>query len=75
MNITLPEELVRELDEILGPRKKSEFIAESLRIRIEKIRAQELEKILEEGYKLRKNESLSVAESFEPADLEGWDEY
>ena len=75
LNITIPEELARQLDELVGSRKKSRFIAEALRRRIEEIQEQELNKILEEGYKARKQESLSVAKEFEPVDLEGWDEY
>ena len=75
LNITIPEELARQLDELVGSRKKSRFIAEALRKRIGEIQEQELNKILEEGYKARKQESLSIAKEFEPIDLEGWDEY
>jgi metal-responsive CopG/Arc/MetJ family transcriptional regulator len=75
LNITIPEELARQLEKLVGSRNKSHFIAETLRQRIEKIQEEELNKILEEGYKARKKESLSIAKEFEPADLEGWDEY
>ncbi len=75
LNVTIPEELARQLDELVGPRKKSQFIAETLRQRIEKIREEELNKILEEGYKAGKQESLSIAKEFEAVDMEGWDEY
>ena len=75
LNITIPEELARQLDELVGSRKKSRFIAEALRQRIGEIQEQELNRILEEGYKARKQECLSIAKEFEPVDLEGWDEY
>ena len=75
LNITIPEELARQLDKLAGSRKKSRFIAEALRKRIGEIQEQELNQILEEGYKARKQESLSIAKEFEPVDLEGWDEY
>jgi metal-responsive CopG/Arc/MetJ family transcriptional regulator len=75
MNITIPEDLARQLDHLVGQRKKSSFIAEALHERIKKIEQEELHKMLEEGYKDRKRESLSIAKDFEPADLEGWDEY
>jgi len=75
MNITMPEELAQQLDKLIGPRKKSHFITETLKERIERIQDEELQKILEEGYKVRKKESQSIAEEFESADLEGWDEY
>lgn len=75
LNITLPEELAQQLDKLVGPRKKSRFITETLRQRIEKIQNEEVQKLLEEGYKARKEEGLAMAKEFEPIDLEGWDEY
>ena len=75
LNITLPEDLVHQLDKLVGARKKSRFISETLRLRIEKIQNEQMQKLLEEGYKARKAESLDITKEFEPVDLEGWDEY
>ena len=75
MNIIIPEELAHQLDKLVGRKKKSRFIAETLKQRIEKIQYEELQKNLEEGYKARKEESHAVAKEFESIDLEGWDEY
>ena len=75
MSITIPEELAQKLDQIAGSRKKSEFIAESLKERIRKMEEEELQNRLAEGYKVRKAESIAIAEEFEQLDLEGWDEY
>jgi len=75
MNITLPEELVRQIDKLVKPKKKSQFIAESLQQRIARIQREKLQEVLEEGYKARKKESQSLAKKFESVDLEGWDEY
>ena len=75
LNITIPEEVARQLDSIVGVRGKSRFIAETLRKRIQEIEEQKLQQLLEEGYKTRKRESQAIAQDFEPADLEGWDEY
>ncbi len=75
LNITIPEEVARQLDIIVGARGKSRFIAETLRKRIQEIEEQKLQQMLEEGYKARKRESQAIAREFEPADLEGWDEY
>ena len=75
LNITIQEELARRLDELVGPRKKSHFIAEALKQRIEAIKEEELNAMLEEGYKARKRQSLSIAKEFEEVDMEGWDEY
>jgi metal-responsive CopG/Arc/MetJ family transcriptional regulator len=75
LNITVPEKLAHQLDSLVGPRKKSRFIAEALRQQIEKIQNERMQKLLEEGYKDRKVESRAFAKEFEPVDLEGWDEY
>ena len=75
LNITIQEELACQLNKLVGPRKKSRFIAEALEQRIGEIQEQELNKVLEEGYKVRKEESLSIAKEFEAVDVEGWDEY
>ena len=75
LNITIQEELARQLDELVGPRKKSHFIAEALKQRIGEIQEEELNTILKEGYKARKQQSLSIAREFEAVDIEGWDEY
>ena len=75
LNITLPKELARQLTSIVGTRGKSRFIAETVRKRIQEIKEERLQQLLEEGYKARKKESQSIAREFEPADLEGWDEY
>ena len=75
MNITIPEDLARQLDQLVDSRKKSRFITETLRERVKKIEKDKLQKMLEEGYKRRKEESLSISRDFESIDLEGWDEY
>ena len=75
MSITIPEELAQKLDQVAGSRKKSEFITESLIERIKKMEEEKLQNELAEGYKVRKAESLSIAEEFGEVDLEGWDEY
>jgi CopG family transcriptional regulator / antitoxin EndoAI len=75
MNITISEELAHKVDELTGPRKKSQFISEALKHRIEEIQHEKAQKALEEGYKARKEESHSITKEFQAADLEGWDEY
>ena len=75
MNITLPKDLAESLDEMAGPRKRSRFIAQALRMMIDHVKKSKIELQLTDGYKARKNESLKIAEEFEPFDLEGWDDY
>ena len=75
MNITLPEELAQKLDELAGHKKKSRFIAEALRQKMEQLQDAQLQLLLEEGYKSTKQEGISMAKEFEAIDLEGWNEY
>ena len=74
LNITLPEDLARQLDKVAGSRQKSRFIADALDQRIREIRERELRDLLVEGYQARKEESASLATEFEAVDLEGWDD-
>ena len=75
MNITLPKDVATSLDELAGPRKRSQFIVQALRMMIEQLKNKEMDLQLTEGYRTRKEENLKVAETFEPLDLEGWDDY
>ena len=75
LNITLPEELLEELDQIVGPRRKSQFIASTIRERLMEIKAERLRELLTEGYRARKKESSDLSREFEAIDSEGWDEY
>ena len=75
MNISIPQELAYQVDQLTGPRKRSQFISEALKHRIEEIQGERSQKAVEEGYKARKEESHSVTKEFQAADLEGWDEY
>ena len=74
INITLPKDLAASLDEMAGPRKRSRFIVQALRMMIDQLKNKEMDLQLTEGYRARKEENLKVAEAFEPFDLEGWDD-
>ena len=75
MNITLPKDIATSLDEMAGPRKRSQFIAQALRMMIDQVKKREMDLQLTEGYRAGKEENLKVAEAFEPFDVEGWDDY
>jgi metal-responsive CopG/Arc/MetJ family transcriptional regulator len=75
LNITLPKNLALSLNEVTGSRERSRFIAEAIKQRIDQIQKEELDKILEEGYKATANENRIIIKAFEAVDLEGWDEY
>ncbi len=75
LNITLPKELVMALNRLTAPRKRSRFITESIKQRIEQEEREAMENILEEGYRAMRQESLVITKEFKAVDLEGWDEY
>ena len=75
LNITMPKDLAQALDRVVGPRKRSQFIVEAVKQRIDQKEKEKLEKILEEGYRATANESAAISKEFEVADLEGWHEY
>jgi metal-responsive CopG/Arc/MetJ family transcriptional regulator len=75
LNITLPKGLVEAMNRVTEPRKRSRFIVEAVRQKIEQKEKEELEKLLIEGYQAAAKESLVLTKEFENADLEGWDDY
>ncbi len=75
LNITIPKDLAQALNRLAGPRKRSHFIVEAVKQRIEQQERDKLEKNLEEGYQAAAKENIAITKEFEVADLEGWDEY
>ena len=75
MNIILPKDVATLLDEMTGPRKRSQFIVQALRMMIDQVKKKEMDLQLTEGYRAGKDENLKIAETFEPFYLEGWDDY
>ena len=75
LNVTLPRGLVEAMDRVTEPRKRSRFIAEAVRQKIEQEEKKEMEKLLEIGYRATAKENLALTKEFESADLEGWDDY
>ena len=75
LNITLPKDLARQLESVVGARMRSKFIADAVAERIEALRKEALRAEMTEGYERRKEEGLALTREFEAADLEGWDDY
>lgn len=75
MNITLPNQIAEDLKSVVGDRKRSGFIAESLRYHLDLLKKQQLEDELKEGYQSEKGHSLEISNDFEASDLEGWHDY
>jgi len=75
LSVTLPRALVEAMNRMTEPRKRSRFIAEAVRQKIEQKEKEEIEKLLVKGYLAAAKESLALTKGFESADLEGWDDY
>ncbi len=75
LNITIPKHLLSTLDDLAGPRKRSKFIVDAVLRKIEDEEKLNLEAQLKAGYQARRKENLELADEFESADLENWDEY
>lgn len=67
LNITIPEDLVKELNHI---RNKSRFISEALREKFTRQKKQKLESILIEGYQRVAQEDRKVNQEWESASLD-----
>jgi metal-responsive CopG/Arc/MetJ family transcriptional regulator len=74
VNVTLPSDLLQELEAVVGPRKKSAFIAEAIEANLARLKKEMLLKELEAGYTATREEGLALCKEFEAADLEGWGE-
>lgn len=75
MNVPVPEDLALEIERIAGRRKRSQFILDTLKRRVEEIRKEDLRARLVKGYQATREEDLEITNEFEASDLEGWDEY
>lgn len=75
LNITLPQKIAEQLDEIAGPKRKSSFIADCIKKRMEQIEKEKLKQLLKEGYSMTKKEDKELTQEFEFVDLKNWDEY
>lgn len=75
LNITLPFSIAEELNQITVSRKRSQFVAEAIRLRIMQLKDKKLKALLGEGYQAEKKEGLKITKEFEAVDFENWDEY
>jgi len=46
-NVTLPEEMIREIDELAGPRGRSAYVAEAVRVKLKRDR---MRKVFDETF-------------------------
>jgi len=73
LNIMLPKALVEAMNRMTEPRKRSRFITEAVKQKIEQ--NEKMEKLIVEGYQAAARESHALTREFESVDLEGWDDY
>jgi len=69
LNITLPEDLIKKMGNLPN---KSHFIAVALKEKLERIKKEELDRKLIEGYKATRKEDKKINEDWEKITLEGW---
>ena len=69
LNITLPEEIAQEINDIPN---KSGFISEAVKEKLERINKEKLDKLLIEGYKATRKEDREINQEWEKITLEGW---
>ncbi|MBT3177882.1 MAG: hypothetical protein HOG03_19680 [Desulfobacula sp.] len=75
LNITLPSSINEELNQFSAPRKRSQFIAEAIKLRIMQLKEKKMEALLKEGYEATSKEGLQITKEFESIDIENWDGY
>ncbi len=76
MNITIPKELADSLNRVAGARKRSGFISEAIREKIERKEKQGIDDILEEGYAAGNKNTAAITKEFQFTETdELWDEY
>ena len=71
INVTLPEDIVKTLKEMAGPRGQSSFIAESIRFYSRRLKRQQLIRELEEGYKATAKEDQAINRDFDQTLMDG----
>ncbi len=69
LNITIPEEINKELRDIPN---KSAFISSAIKEKIDRIKKEELDRLLIKGYKATSVEDKEVDSEWENITLEDW---
>ena len=68
LNITIPEDVAKELDKVPN---KSKFIAQAVSEKIKRIKKEKLIKELKEGYRATKEEDKALNEEWKKITIEG----
>jgi len=73
LNFTVPEDIAHELKNRVSKSKRSAFVTEAVRSRLEELKKKQLEHELEEGYRARRDENSEINKEWERITLENWD--
>jgi hypothetical protein len=73
LNFTVPDDIARELKNLVKKSKRSAFVAEALKERLDELKRRQLEKELIEGYQARRDEDAEINREWEKITLEKWD--
>ncbi len=75
INITLPEDVARSLNDYVKQGSKSGFIAEAIKNRIRDLERKRIAMELKEGYKKTLKEDKDLTKDFDITVSDGLDEY
>ena len=73
LNFTVPEDIAQELKNRVSKSKRSAFVTEAVRRRLEELTQKQLEQELKEGYITRRKENEELNREWETATLEKWE--
>lgn len=74
LNFTIPEDVNKQLRELVAPRKRSRFVSEAVREKLQKIEEEKFNQELIRGYIERREEDIALNKEWEAATLENWPE-
>jgi hypothetical protein len=72
LNFTIPEDVAEALRTQVSSRKRSAFVSEAVRVRLNQIESEKLRKLLAEGYSVRNEEDKEINREWEQITLEKW---
>jgi metal-responsive CopG/Arc/MetJ family transcriptional regulator len=74
VNFTMPEDVARDLKTRIRKSKRSSFVAEAVREKLDALQAEQLRQELTEGYKARLNENEELSKEWDHTIADGLDD-
>jgi metal-responsive CopG/Arc/MetJ family transcriptional regulator len=71
LNFTIPEDIARDLKTRIRKSKRSSFVAEAVREKLNKLQAEQLRQALIEGYKARLSENEELGKEWDSTIADG----